>query len=295
MLSSLPRVPVPTLPTWHYASCSAACFAPVLGGGLPPSPSRQPLRQRVQGTHEASSAFLVRNSLPGSCWTWSAQLRSHLQEALPNHPAPRSPPSLGPAHDRQGHCWYRGPRPEGVRLREAGVFGAPRLCPGKPCDHGHTEGPPEAALSRPGPGQRPCLYPHHSARRQIPAPHGQQQGAEAILVPGVHVQPSLQQHGDGPSLASPGGRMQWGLATEVLQAPVTALGGHRGPSPTEERPRGRDIPAEPRGPVDCSKGSRPRERRSSPSPGPVWPGWSPRVDERLTSSTSTCRASRSPT
>ena len=56
---------------------------------------------------------------------------------------------------------------------------------------GTPKAPREVAPSRPGPGKCPCLHPHHSARRRIPAPHGQQQGAEATLVPGVHVQPSL--------------------------------------------------------------------------------------------------------
>ena len=110
-----------------------------------------------------------------------------------------------------------------------------------------TTGPSEAPRRQrhpsPAPGGAPARTPT-SARHQIPAPHGQQQGAEATLVPGVHVQPSLQQHGDGPSLAGPGGRVQRGLTAEVLQAPVTALGGRRGPSPTETRPGG---PGRPRG------------------------------------------------
>lgn len=68
-----------------------------------------------------------------------------------------------------------------------------------------------------------CPRQLYAPRAPLPAPHGQQQRAEAVRVPGVHVHTSLQQHGDGLCVASPGGRVQWGLAVKVHQAQVTAL------------------------------------------------------------------------
>lgn len=75
-----------------------------------------------------------------------------------------------------------------------------------------------------------------SAAAPVPAPHGQQQRAEAVLVAGVHVRPSLQQHADRAGVAPPGCHVQRSLTAEVLQAQVTALERRRDVSPAEEGP-----------------------------------------------------------
>lgn len=70
----------------------------------------------------------------------------------------------------------------------------------------------------------PAHIPTMTPRRLVPAPHGQQQWAPAILIVGVHIHTPLQQHGDRCSMAPPSSHMQWGLTTVVLQVQVPALG-----------------------------------------------------------------------
>jgi hypothetical protein len=74
----------------------------------------------------------------------------------------------------------------------------------------------------------PAPAPTHtssSATRSqaLPAPHSQQQWAMAILITGIHVHTSPQQHGDQPCVAPPRSQMQWCLTNRILQTQVTAL------------------------------------------------------------------------